>query len=102
MDRLNEAGLKINASKSSFGCAELEYLGYWISRTGIRPIDKKVDAIRNLKSPTTRKELRHFIGLVNYYRDMWPQRSEILAPLAAMTSNNVPFKWTDECEEAFQ
>ena len=69
-DGLNEAGLKINASKSSFGCGELEHLGYWISRKGIRPIDKKVGAICNLKSPKTRKELRHFIGLVNYHRDM--------------------------------
>ena len=41
LKRLNDAGLKINASKSFFAQSELEYLGYWISRDGIRPIAKK-------------------------------------------------------------
>src|SRR6478672_6437825 len=42
LTRLSEAGLKINATKSSFCQAELEYLGYWITRHGIRPVAKKV------------------------------------------------------------
>ena len=45
LTRLSEAGLKINASKSSFCQTELEYLGYWITRNGIKPITKKVEAI---------------------------------------------------------
>ena len=39
--RLSEAGLKVNALKYSFCKTELEYLGYWITRNGIRPITKK-------------------------------------------------------------
>ena len=70
LTRLAEAGLKINASKSSLCREELEYLGYWITRKGIRPVTKKVDAILRLKTPTKRKELRKFIGMVNYYRDI--------------------------------
>ena len=35
LNRLSEAGLKINASKCLFCKAELEYLGYWITRNGI-------------------------------------------------------------------
>src|SRR5687768_13985202 len=44
LNRFSEADLKINASKCSFCKAELEYLGYWITRNGIKPIIKKVDA----------------------------------------------------------
>jgi hypothetical protein len=51
---LQDAGLKINAKKSFFGRTELEYLGYWISRQGIQPIAKKVEAIQNIATPTTR------------------------------------------------
>ena len=51
LTRLSEAGLKINASKSSLCKTELEYLGYWITRKGIRPVTKKVEAILKLKTP---------------------------------------------------
>jgi hypothetical protein len=52
--------------------------------------------------PTTRKELRRFIGMVNYYRDMWERRSEILAPLTSMTSKKFKFNWMDEHQKAFE
>src|SRR5687767_4645404 len=86
LTRLSEAGLKINASKYSFYETELEYLGYWITQNRIRPVTKKVEAIHKLKAPTKRRELRKFIGMIHYYRDIWPQRSHILAPLMALMS----------------
>ena len=38
---LEKAGLKVNATKSAFAQEELEYLGYWITREGILPLQKK-------------------------------------------------------------
>jgi hypothetical protein len=52
--QLPAAGLKINAKKSLFGQDKLEYLGYWITRSGIQPLPKKVDAIKNIATPKTR------------------------------------------------
>jgi hypothetical protein len=72
---------KVNTNKSLFEVSEIEYLGYWITRDGIQPIPKKVKAIQRIAPPTTRKQVQSFIGLINYYQDMWPRRSEILAPL---------------------
>jgi hypothetical protein len=40
--------------------------------------------------------------MVNYYRDMWVRRSELIAPLTSMTSKNVKFNWTDEHQKAFE
>ena len=40
--------------------------------------------------------------MINYYGDMWPKRSEILAPLTKITSPKVKFLWGKEQEEAFQ
>jgi hypothetical protein len=63
---LSDKGLRVNADKYTFCATEIEYLGYWISRSGIQPIPKKVESIKNIARPTTRKELRCFIGMVNY------------------------------------
>jgi hypothetical protein len=73
--RLHEAGLKVNAAKSFFCTHEIEYLGYILTRGGIKPQQKKVQAILTLNLPNNVKELRHFLGMVQYYRDMWVKRS---------------------------
>ena len=99
--RLQQAGLKINAKKSFFGQAELEYLGYWITREGIQPVPKKVEAIQKIATPKSIKDVRKFVGMVNYYRDMWFRRSDILAPLTRLCSKKAKFTWTDDQQKAF-
>ena len=66
LQRLGEAGLKVNCEKSFFGRTETEYLGFWITRHNVRPQAKKVEAIHNIQIPKTRKQLRRFIGMINY------------------------------------
>jgi hypothetical protein len=50
--------------------------------------------------PTTRRELRRFIDMVNYYGDMWVRSSSLLALLTSMTSKNVKFVWMDVHQKA--
>jgi hypothetical protein len=53
-----------------------------LTRGGIKPQIKKVQAILAINPPNNVKELRHFLGMVQYYRDMWAKRSEMLFPLS--------------------
>ena len=101
LNRLRKAGLKVNAKKSFFAENKLEYLGFLITRNGIMPLPKKVEALQNIAVPKTKKKLRSFIGLINYYRDMWIKRSEGLSPLTSMTSKEAKWNWTNECQMAF-
>ena len=80
--RLRKAGLKVNAVKLHFCTHKIEYLGYILTREGIKPQPKKVQAILALNPPNNVKELWYFLGMVQYYRDMWTKRSEMLAPLS--------------------
>ncbi len=81
LTRLHDAGLQVNAAKSSFCAHEINYLGYILTREGIKPQPKKVQTILMLNLPNNVKELRHIIEMVQYYRDLWARRSEMLAPL---------------------
>ena len=60
---------------------ETEYLGYVLTRDGIKPQPKKVQSILALTPPKNVKELCRFLGMVQYYRDLWAKRSKMLAPL---------------------
>ena len=69
---------------------------------GIHPQPKKVEAILKMQPPTTKRQLRRFLGMINYYRNMWRRRSHMLAPLTALCSKNVKWNWTKECTDAFE
>ena len=54
-----------------------------------------------MKPHSNIKELHAFLGMVNYYRDMWPHRTHTLAPCTAMTGK-VPFHWSTVHQKAFE
>ena len=78
--RLCEAGLKVNAAKSTFCALEIEYLGYVLTRDGIKPQSNKVQAILAIKPPTGVKQLRHFLGMVQYYTLNWMKSLKTFVP----------------------
>ena len=101
LKRPNDVGFHVNLKKSFFAVEELECLGYWTTRDGMSPQTKKVEAITKLEAPKTRRQLRHFLGMVDFCRDMWKRCSHTLAPLSALVSAKNTCKWTEECQEAF-
>jgi hypothetical protein len=81
---LRSAGLKVNVEKLTFCALEIEHLGYILTREGIKPQSNKVQAILAIQLPTNVKELRHFLGMVQYCRDLWARWSKMLAPLTLL------------------
>ena len=57
LSKLKSAGFKVNAEKSFFARNELEYLGLKISKQGIIPLPDKVEAIKNIAVPITKRQL---------------------------------------------
>jgi hypothetical protein len=112
--RIHNAGLKVNAAKLTFCALEIEYLGYVLTRDSIKPQSNKVQAILAIKPPIGVKQLRHFLGMVQYYRDQWARRSDMLAPLTSLVGEcgqtkttkakgpkNVPWHWDEVHQRAF-
>ena len=77
LDRLNEENLAINLNKCHFAKNKITWLGYEIDKKGIKPIVSKTQAILNLKSPTSHKQLKSFLGSVHHLTKFTPN----LAPL---------------------
>ena len=69
----------------------MEYLGFQVTRDGVKPINKNIKAMANTNPPTSQKEVKTFIGVVNYYHDIWPRRSHTLGPLTKIVSNKRKF-----------
>ncbi len=100
--RLQDAGLKLKPRKCQLFCKEVEYLGHIISATGIRTDPKKIDAVKQWPTPRNLTELRSFVGLCSYYRKFIKGFANIAKPLHKLTEKSQTFKWTDECERAFE
>jgi hypothetical protein len=111
---LPDAGLKVNAAKLTFRTLEVEYLGYVLTRDSVKPQSNKVQAILAIKPPTGVRQLRHFLGMVQYNRDLWARRSNMLAPLTSLVGEcgqtkstkakgtiKIPWHWEEVHQRAF-
>lgn len=87
--RMKEYGILLNTSKCNFGASEVTFLGYHISSSGTKPTDTKVEAIKNFPPPKTVRELRRFLGMLNFYRRFLPHAAKIQAPLNALLTGSV-------------
>ena len=101
--RCQKANLQLNANKCNFGINEIDYLGYIVTPEGVKPDPKKIKAIQAMERPTTVTEVRRFIGMIQYYRDLWPKRSHTLQPFTSVSSGKkgTRIKWSPELESAF-
>uniref|UniRef100_A0A6V7KUY4 Reverse transcriptase domain-containing protein n=1 Tax=Bracon brevicornis TaxID=1563983 RepID=A0A6V7KUY4_9HYME len=104
--RLDEAGLVINTEKTLLGQSEVSFLGHTVSKHGIQPLPAKVQAINNVPSPTTIKQLRRFLGMINFYRRFIKNAATILAPFNHLLQgtgvhSSLPITWSTDVELAF-
>ena len=84
--RLERDGFTVNPSKCDWVTQSTEYLDFLLTPDGIKPLPNKVQAITQIARPTSTKHVRSFVGLVNYYKDMWPRRAHFLTPLTDVCS----------------
>lgn len=99
--KLKQANLTINLVKSQFCHAEIEYLGHVVGNGKVKPVNAKVKAIQEFPVPKTQKQLRGFLGMAGYYRKFCKNFSIITCPLTNLLRKKNQFKWTQECDQAF-
>ncbi|GFW64633.1 hypothetical protein TNCV_700391 [Trichonephila clavipes] len=106
-DLLQKHGLRVNISKSTLGVTHLEFLGYLITPEGSKPLPEKVDAILSYKLPETIRDLRTFLGLINFYRRYLKDAAKNQAILheylkGSRKNDKTKILWTEEAKENFE
>ncbi|KAL7450320.1 hypothetical protein ACHAXS_000226, partial [Conticribra weissflogii] len=99
---LATAGLQVNPQKSEWCKKEIAYLSFTITPTGYKPMQSRVNAILAMTPPKTIRQLRGFIGCINFIKNHIPKRAELMQPLTKLTKKGVTFKWSEEQQQAFQ
>ena len=100
--RLNKFNVKLRPDKCIWFSDSVEYLGHLISKDGRSPSPRLTQAIEQFKEPSNVKELRSFLGLLNFYASFLPNISTVLKPLRTLTEKSAVFNFSEECKSAFQ
>lgn len=94
-------GFRLKFKKCSFAVESVKYLGHIIGNNTVRPIKDNLISIQNFPTPRTQKNIRQFLGKINFYHEYIPKSSILLDPIHKLLRKNEKFIWSEECEKAF-
>ena len=104
-ERFKQYGVIINPSKCELGVESLQFLGHQVDSSGIQPLEAKVKVIQEFPRPESRKKLREFLGLLNFYRRFIKNCAHIIKPLKDLSTtvkdDAQRLQWTDQAATAF-
>ena len=93
--------ITLNLTKCIFHVTSVDYLGFRIHNHRIYPITSNIKKIDSFPIPKTKRQVKKFLGLCGFYRNLIPSFATISDPLVALTSPKSSFKWTDAENKAF-
>ena len=100
--RLREANLKLSKRKCCFLKGHVQYLGHYISGSGLEPVLEKLENLKRMPPPTDITGVRKFLGFIGYYQKFIPRYSDITRPLTNLTCKDEVFDWSGACQGAFE
>ena len=102
LQRIREASLKLQPAKCALCLEEVKFLGHIISRKGVATDPVKTEKVAKWPTPTNKKEVQRFLGLASYYRRFVKDFASVAKPLHQLVEKNREFRWTQQCQEAFE
>uniref|UniRef100_A0A2N9ENF4 Integrase catalytic domain-containing protein n=1 Tax=Fagus sylvatica TaxID=28930 RepID=A0A2N9ENF4_FAGSY len=94
--------LKMNPLKCAFGVSAGKFLGFLVHQRGIDVDPTRASAIATMKPPTTHKELKSFLGKLSYIRRFIPGLAAVTSAFSPLLKKGASFRWSTECQEAFE
>ncbi|KHJ89876.1 hypothetical protein OESDEN_10291 [Oesophagostomum dentatum] len=100
LTKIEYIGMNLKASKCEFARKEIEFLGFVLSKDGIRPNPDKMKAINDYPIPKNATELRAFLGMCSFFSRLVYNFATTASPLFALIKKDAKFEWTKECQAA--
>ena len=97
---LRDNNLKLRADKTELLATKVRFCGFDIENGKKMPSPAKIEAIKHLKTPTTRTEAQSVFGLLNYHRVFIPKFAS--KAVAITKTYRGGFKWTEEAEKSLK
>ncbi|WMV58523.1 hypothetical protein MTR67_051908, partial [Solanum verrucosum] len=99
---LGKQRLYTKFSKCKFWLTSVAFMGNVVSREGVMVYTQKIEAVKNWVRPSSVMEVRSFVGLASYYCRFVKNFASIATHLTNYTKKEIPFEWTEKCEDSFQ
>ena len=99
---LRSSGLKAAPNKTKLFLRKIQFLGHIVSDKGIQPVAKKVQDLKDLKSPEYKRDVFCILGGLGFYNTFINSLHVVSKPFYELLRDDVPFKWTKEHEQLFR
>ena len=100
--RCRQYKLRMNPLKCAFGVISGKFLGFNVHKNGISIANDKIAAIKDMRYPSSKKELKSFLGKVSYLRRFIPAVAELINPMQHLFHKGVTFVWGEPQSQAFE
>ena len=94
--------MRLNPKKSTFGITSGKLLGHIVSDHGIEVDPEKIKAILDMPAPRNEKEIRGFLGRLQYISRFIARLTDICEPIFRLLRKNQPTVWNNDCQHAFE
>lgn len=102
LEAIIKEGFRLKLKKCTFATDSVKYLGHIIQNNSARPMKDNLTSIQNFPTPKTQKNIRQFLGKINFYHEYIPNSATILDPLHKLLRKNEKFTWSEKCEKSFK
>uniref|UniRef100_A0A803SZ86 Gag-Pol polyprotein n=2 Tax=Anolis carolinensis TaxID=28377 RepID=A0A803SZ86_ANOCA len=101
---LEEKGYKVSKKKAQLCCPTVKYLGFHLTEGKKMLGAERKEVVCAIPTPSTRRQVREFLGSAGYCRQWIPNYAVLAKPLYQATrgGREDPFEWTEECQQAFK
>ncbi|RVW62081.1 Transposon Tf2-12 polyprotein [Vitis vinifera] len=101
-ERIRKFRLRLNPKKCTFGMTSGKLLGHMVNERGIEVDPNKIKAILDMPAPKTEKEIRSFLGRLQYINRFIARLTDICEPIFRLLRKNQPTVWNNDCQFVFE